>query len=317
MARPTRTGPSARAVRFLSVAALLVGACGGGDSSAGPDSTTSGGDGTTTEATTAETAPEGTTPDESTEPSEVSNDSGFERAETMAVLTLGGDTYTFAIVDDGGSCNPDLFGIYRALLTRIDENGEPVEMPDLEGFTEGIDIVLANQGEAQTVIFGNFGGMAWSAGEDGNEESSIDSSSVDGPRAEGTATFINESGETVEGSFEVMCAEGSVTASGEGSDFCGEVAESVAMDESISLSDPDIEQILSQSIAEFDGFRAEAPAGIAPDVETLYQTLVVIDEILAAEGYDFNAVPEDEMQRLADPAIEGADQRLSEYCGLD
>lgn len=296
---------------LLLALTLLLAACGGDDGGTADLATTTRAD-PATEPTVAENEPE-----EITQTTEESSESGLQATETMAVVTIGGETFNFAIVDDGGSCNPDLFGVYRALLTRVDDDGEPVEWPDQPGFTEGIDIVVPHEGEAQMVILGYFDGMEWSAGEDGNDESSIDSATVDGTRAEGTATFVNESGETAEGTFEVVCVEGSISASGEGGDFCDRVAGSLAMDEDVSLSDPDIERIMAQAIGEFDDLRSQAPKGIADDVDTLYQALLLIDETLAAHGYDLAAVPEEEMERLADPVIEDAEQRLHEYCGLD
>lgn len=108
-----------------------------------------------------------------------------------------------------------------------------------------------------------------------------------------------------------------MTASSEGGDFCADIAASIAMDDDVSLTDPEIERILAQAISEMDSLRSRAPGGIAADVNTLYQSVILMDDILSGYGYDMTAVPEDEMQRLADPAIQEAGQRLSEYCGFD
>lgn len=199
MTRPARPGTPARAVRILSVLALVIAACGGGDSGNDPDPTTIG-DGSTTETTVGEAEPE-----EPTQPTQGSSEPDLGAAETMAVLTIGGDTYTFAIIDEG-FCDPDRFGVgFMAMLDHVDENGEPVEPTDL--VTPGISMGLPHEGE-EGVIAGNFGGTVWSAGEDQYEASSIDSVMFDGARADGTATFVNdETGEAVEGTFEVTCAE--------------------------------------------------------------------------------------------------------------
>lgn len=206
MTPPTRPGTPARSLRVLSILVLLIAACGGGDSGNDPDPTTNGdgtiGGGSTTEATVGEVEPE-----EPTQSTQGNSESGLEAAATTAVLTFGGDIYTFAIVDDSGSCDPDRFGVgLQAMLTHVDENGEPVETPD-DGRTEGIIIGLPKEGEGG-VIAGNFGGAVWSAGEDQHEASSIDSVTFDGARVDGSATYMNvETGEAVEGTFEVTCAE--------------------------------------------------------------------------------------------------------------
>lgn len=314
MTRPFRSGTTARVASILCALTLLIAACGDedGDGDAGP-APASGED--TADGTTATPSESEAEPEESTEADQETSGSSPDAGESTAVLTVGDETFMFAVVDDGGSCTPDFLGGHRAILTRVDENGEPVEIPDLEGFTEVVDIVVSEDGEIEGVIGGNFGGTAWSAGEDGNEESSIDSVSIDGVRAEGTATFVNEEGDIAEGTFEVTCAEEPVAATGEAGDFCDDIAASIALDEDLSLTDPNLQLLLAEAISEMDAFRSLAPGDIAADVATLHEALIRMDDLLSRYGYDMTAVPEDELQEVGDAEVQEADRRLAEYCG--
>ncbi len=180
----------------MFVLVVLLTACGGaGD----------GGPVTTSSAAPTETSPPDAGVDPTTETT-VGDDAAMS-GENEAVVTVGDQSYAFAVVDDGGSCNPDFFGNYRAILTRVDDAGEPIEMEGETGITEGITISLAHDGSAAFVM-GNFGGMVWTAGDADDVDSAIDSFSLDGGSAEGVLTFVNEDGEAVEGTFEVVCAQG-------------------------------------------------------------------------------------------------------------
>lgn len=181
----------------ITFTVLAFAACGGGAAGESPGTTaTTGEAATSTEPSAQSTPPDTTTPETTPAPQSQSPDP--ERSG--AVITVDGETFTYAVVDDGGSCNPDFFGAFRAILTRIDENGDPVPLDGAgEGLTEGVTISVSE------TLEGVIGGPRWSAGNDGDETTSIDWVEIDGNHASGTATFAVGTDETAAGSFEVVC----------------------------------------------------------------------------------------------------------------
>lgn len=312
----TRHTGAGSAFRVLGAFALVLAACGGGGT--GDDDQAA----TTAAVASPETtvqAPEPTTTTEATQDTGDAEEDSTAQPTTSGrgsgSITVGGETYLFAVVDDEGSCDPDLFGVgFSAVLTRVDQDGNPIEMQDRPGSTEGVTVALPFEADTGGVIGGNFAGTAWSAGLD--EESSIDSASIDGPRAEGTATFVTGDGEVVQGTFEVTCGRDSVQSSGSSGDFCDDLAASLVMDGQLDFADPDIDRLLAQAIDEFDGLRSRAPSEIAEDVDTLYEGVVLLEDIFSVHGYDVDAIPDDEMDRVYDESFTGAAQRLVEHCGF-
>lgn len=185
--------------RLITFTMLACAACGGGDAGEAPGTTAAAGEAATSTEPSAESTPPETTTPETTAATESQRQ---DPERSGAVITVGGETFTYAVVDDGGSCNPDFFGGFRAILTRIDENGDPVPNEEAgEGFTEGVTISVTE------ALEGVIGGPRWTAGQDGNETTSIDSVEIDGNRASGAATFAVGTDETAEGSFEVVCVD--------------------------------------------------------------------------------------------------------------
>jgi hypothetical protein len=291
---------------------VVLGACGGGSAGDEVDQTTNT---TTVESVQAgSTATSETSENNGTSVDEDNSAQPTAPSRSSGTITVAGVTYLFAVVDDGGTCDPNFFGGFRAILTHVDEEGNLIEMPDLPGFTEGIDVSLRGQGSTEGVILGNFGGAEWYAGDDGYEESRLVSVVIDGARAEGTATFVNGDGEVADGSFEVTCVAGSLGASGSSGDFCDDLAVSIAMDEDLDLADPAIDQLLDQAVAQFDELRSRAPSAISGDMEILYEALVAINDLFAEYDYDFTAIPDDEMQQVSSPQVDEASRNLQEYC---
>lgn len=306
------------------VLSLLLAACGGnGDGGDAGDS----GDadaGTTTAPAEDTTANE--TPTTTAASSEGSSEGDPAGSETGATVTVGDETYVFALADDRGYCNPNMFdgSFLDAQLARVDEEGQAVEIDeaDVPAGTEHIRISVGTDEVAQKIISGYFGGADWEAGESDDHAGDIHSITREGNRVEGTATFFNHrTEETFEGSFEVFCAGedsdedgASVDASGAGSEFCDDFAESIVV--GLSLSDPQIDSLLLQAMAELEILRSNAPDEIASDLITVSQGVLILDEILAGHGYDLSAVPEDEFERLDDSGANEATQRVLDYCGL-
>jgi hypothetical protein len=297
--------------RVLIALAVVLSACGAGSAGDEVDQTTNTSAVDSVQA--GSTATSETTEDTGTV-DEDSSDQPTAPSRSSGTITVAGVTYLFAVVDDGGTCDPNFFGGFRAILTHVDEDGGPIEMPDQPGFTEGIDVSLRGQDSTEGVILGSFGGVDWYAGDDGYEESRLVSVVIDGTRAEGTATFVTGDGEVVDGSFEVTCVAGSLGASGSSGDFCDDLAGSIAMDEDLDLADPAIDQLLDQAVAQFDELRSRAPSAISGDMDILYQALVAINELFADYAYDFTAIPDDEMQQVSSPQVDEASRNLQEYC---
>lgn len=202
----TRPAISSSVTRFLVILALLIGACGGGNAAGDNDTET-----TSEAASVQETSDDAGAPD-TTMDAEPGEDDEPAPGENSATISFAGETYRFAIVDGSGSCDPAMLdgSFLRALLTRVDDSGQVVAIddPDQPALVEHVQIAVGTEeGVGERIINGYFGEAPWEAGEDGNDESSIDSITKEGNRAEGTATFLNtDSGEVVEGTFEVTCA---------------------------------------------------------------------------------------------------------------
>lgn len=122
-------------------------------------------------------------------------------------VTIGDTTYLF-IVEEGGTCDPDFFGTFRATMTRVDESGRPMGYEENPGFKQILS--LSFNAQAEGLIGGELDGVLWTAGADDYEASSIDSVDIDGNRAIGTVTFVSPDGggNPVEGSFDVTCVGG-------------------------------------------------------------------------------------------------------------
>lgn len=99
-------------------------------------------------------------------------------------------------------------------------------------------------------------------------------------------------------------------------EFCTGYANSNAVDQDLSLVDPKIDELLAEGVAQLDDLRSRAPTEIAADVDTVYDGMVLMEEIFARHDYDMTAIPEDEMKQLSDPDIAAAAQRIADYCGL-
>jgi hypothetical protein len=98
--------------------------------------------------------------------------------------------------------------------------------------------------------------------------------------------------------------------------FCPTYANANVVDEDLSLVDPKIDELLAEGVAQLDDLRSRAPTEIAADVDTVYDGMVLMEDIFARHDYDMTAIPEDEMKQLSDPDIAAAAQRIADYCGL-
>jgi hypothetical protein len=106
--------------------------------------------------------------------------------------------------------------------------------------------------------------------------------------------------------------------SGETADneFCTSYAGSNVVDQDLSLVDPKIDELLAEGVAQLDALRSRAPTEIATDVDTVYEGMVLMENIFARHDYDMTAIPDDEMKQLSDPDIAAAAQRIADYCSL-
>ncbi|MFZ0626640.1 MAG: hypothetical protein WAN34_09095, partial [Acidimicrobiia bacterium] len=90
----------------------------------------------------------------------------------------------------------------------VDENGAPVAFEEDPSVTQSVDMFLANPGEGvppSAILIALE--PAWWANPDNVEGSSVDSLTLDGGHAEGTATFMTEAGDgPLQGTFEVNCS---------------------------------------------------------------------------------------------------------------
>ena len=176
-------------------AALTIGGCGSGETADEPADTT------TPRIESETSAPAETTTAANDTVSADATSPGSELTAPGAIITVGQETYRYALLDDGGSCDSNYLGVgFRAALTRVDESGTAVEHPDTPGIMEGVTIALGPDGS------GVIGGPRFTAGGDGDDSTSIDSVEIDGNRASGTATFAGPGFDgTVQGSFELLC----------------------------------------------------------------------------------------------------------------
>jgi hypothetical protein len=209
----------------IAILALGLSACGGGGE-VGESA-----DVTTTQPDTAGTTKAASSPDAS-EPAEDDGDEGAGSGGVeahSATVTIGGETYTFG--DTGFAaqqCKPDLFGVFFAVLYMIDDEGNPDIERGVVNFTllrDGVDSEQVEQWPELTVSIADLD-LEWIADERGALElgieagmSQVDSYTVEGNRASGTATFYESNSywamvggqadelETAQGSFEVVCAD--------------------------------------------------------------------------------------------------------------
>lgn len=190
-------------VVFMTIA-LVSAACGGqAETDDGPDTPASGSE--PTDPTEAD-GPGTTIPADMTTTGS-SEDPAEMPTESTATVSVGDATYAFAVLDEGGRCDPDYLGGTRASMTRVDESRNPVASSE-PGGTDGITMVVAPEsvGENLGLIAFHADGVNWSAGGDGNEDSSIDSVIKDGNHVEGTATFVSDGAAgPIQGTFEVTC----------------------------------------------------------------------------------------------------------------
>lgn len=301
-----------RNVIALIFVAMITAACGG-------DATTETTDGEPVGAATSTTAPAASNEDSpattsvptSTTATE-GDDSGDTRdffTESGAIVTIGDETYEFRLTETG-TCDPDYFGTFRAILTRVDDTGAPMENPELPGFTQGIEISVTTGGEG--LVGGNLDGVAWTAFREQDEDSGIDSVQIEDDRASGTATFVSEDGDgPVEGTFEVACMDGSSISGGT---FCDAVDNAIALDDDLSLNDPDLDQLLPAAVSELDAMREIAPEELRSDVDILYDATVRMNEVIGSYGYDASAVPDQELEGLTSPEIQEAALGLVAHC---
>lgn len=214
---------------------LLIAACGGGDDAAQDDVAAGADAATTTTAAPVQSGGDSSSGGSQTdggasEDDASGGDSGGAAVSGLGVgsVTINGETYQFG---DSGfpalQCNPDLFGVFFAVLAMVDDQGNEVA----DG--GGLELVLLHPGSdpeelGQTnearVRIGSLE-EEWIADEEDIAEreldpgtSQVDSYTIDGDRASGTATFyeeetywasVGDSSKTVsvtEGTFEVTCA---------------------------------------------------------------------------------------------------------------
>ena len=124
--------------------------------------------------------------------------------ENTAVVTVDGETYNFAL-SENGDCDADFFGNFRAFLRRVDSNGEFVQTAD--GFFEGMTISLSSEmdGGPESGLLALTMEPEWVADPNTREGSGLGDYSIDGNVASGTATLANPDGETAEATFVVRC----------------------------------------------------------------------------------------------------------------
>ncbi len=211
---------------WMAATAVLVAltACGGGDSTGDTDVTTSTNSSENDVTATTETTVSETTQDTS------DGDTPIVEGVTSATVTIEGTTYRYG--DTGFAalrCMPDMFGVFFAVLARVDEDGN--EVPSAGGLSlillnEGVDPVAVDQKPTLEVSINELD-ESWVANEDHITDrgldpgtSQIDSYAIDGATASGTATVYEEESyyKTTGGStdpirvtqatFEVTCAEG-------------------------------------------------------------------------------------------------------------
>jgi len=179
-------------------------------------------------ATDVPTADAGTEPDAGSEPTtEAAPTDAAAAAATAAAaldfgsgtgsITLGGETFELAIGPGTGLCR-DVFGIIQAggkVADGRDIDGDFMIPPlDWETFTDGrydppsVELKITSPGEDNARWRADAG---WAQETDKVGLSQVDSYEKDGLSASGTATFANawnSETESVQGTFEISCAEG-------------------------------------------------------------------------------------------------------------
>lgn len=197
----------------LLATVLALAACGGSEegtsSTAGPDApevstTDASGSGDGSQEPTDTTAPAS------------SSDAGGAREVDVdeATIIVGGETFLFS---EGSRCDPDRGGIvFEADLRRVDENGDPIGIPGMEDATNSAYFVFDHEGSGgaedltNIYFYGDIdssGDTEWWASHLSHEGSGVDSVTIEGNYAHGTATFVSSEGDgPVSGTFEVICA---------------------------------------------------------------------------------------------------------------
>ncbi len=124
--------------------------------------------------------------------------------DNSGVVTIGGETYNYTL-SETGTCDADFFGTFRAFLRRVDSDGEFVRTAD--GFFEGMTISLNKEmdGGPESGILALTMEPEWVADPTIRDGTGLDSYTIDGNVASGTATFGTPDGETAEGTFAVRC----------------------------------------------------------------------------------------------------------------
>lgn len=194
---------------FLLATTLALAACGGSE-----DGTAS----TAQPGGTSSSAQPGATEVSTTVASGSNAGGAREVDDDEATIIVGGKTFLFG---EGPSdiCDPDWQGQgmwFRADLRRVDENGDPIEIPGREGSTNTAIFVFDHEGSGgaedltNIYFFGDIdssGDTEWWASHLSHEGSGVDSVTLEGNRAHGTATFVSSEGDgPVSGTFEVTCA---------------------------------------------------------------------------------------------------------------
>jgi hypothetical protein len=131
-------------------------------------------------------------------------------------ITLGGETFEFAIAPGAGLCR-DVFGIIQAGGSVADErdiDGEFMIPPlDWETYSDGrydppsVQLKITSTGDDNARWRADAG---WAQENDKVGMSQVDSYEKDGQTASGSATFANSwnsDAESVRGSFEISCSE--------------------------------------------------------------------------------------------------------------
>jgi len=207
---------------FLVVLSLVAVACGGSDSNAdeGNDdvATTEASDGTVAPSDDDEASVDTTTPTADDDP-----DGSATGGENVAIVTIGDQTWEFDANPEGPitDCDPDFFGAFWVIGEAEDGSSLNLLLPP-EGdpnFDDPPSVRVADRAteadwtaDVTLIETANYGDVLVEG------DSQLDTYSVDGNTASGTATFVDEnqifavlggSTEAVEpmsGSFEVSCA---------------------------------------------------------------------------------------------------------------
>lgn len=221
---------------ILAVLSVVLAACGGsGDAGDAEDVTTTaagpsdGGDEETPATTAAADEPGDASGDEDgDEPADGGSASTPVDGLGTATVTIDGEAYVFGDAGIASQCMPDSFGVFMVALYLVGDDGAPdLGAGSLSLFLlqEGSDPEELDQRPEAIVTLGGTS-QSWVASERKAEEfelepgiSQIDSYTIDGNTATGTATFFEENSyfafagggadeiQTATGTFEVTCAE--------------------------------------------------------------------------------------------------------------